>query len=174
MAMATEGNFFKENGYTDTVHAVLASSSSSSSSSSLHGQDLDQEEALDYNEAFPRLTSATGFNGTHYAGNSDGAAANMKKLEDDLRRKILIHEKLATTKIVCLNENILLPRVYKSIIELFQIEIPPEDRLAEKSSRNGSSRQMPGASSNNHYNGYVQKLCTRIQKETCKTRSVGL
>lgn len=137
MAMATE-----ENGYADTVKMVLASSSSSSSSSSdahsINGND--GGEVLDYNEAFPELTlNGTGTSHTFFASASfNGPQENsftLKKPEEERRRQVAIHERSATTKI---------------------IEIPPEERLTEKSASNGTNRAGQR----------LQKLCTRLQKET--------
>ena len=49
----------------------------------------------------------------------------------------------------------------------FQIEIPPDDRVADNARRNGNqSARAPGA--NNTSGPSLQKICTRIQKETCK------
>ncbi len=47
---------------------------------------------------------------------------------------------------------------------LFKIEIPPDDRLLDLSRRTGNQSARNGAA-----NGApLQKICTRIQKETCK------
>ena len=115
MATATDESFLSENGFTDTVGPVLASSSSSSSSSgapSLKGRKHNAHDTLDYNVDFPRLASTGPFD--HHAGSSFFSSApfstslngnstssyNLKKTDDDRRRKMAIHEKLATTKIV--------------------------------------------------------------------------
>lgn len=113
--MATDESFDRDNAFTDTVKAVLASSSSSSSPS-IKNQDTDLDDAVDYNEAFPQLTScnltadnyrgvpllpAQEFDKIHQRGNStNGLANSTKHYDDDLRRRMAVHEKSATTKIV--------------------------------------------------------------------------
>lgn len=135
----------EENGYADAVNLVLASSSSSSSSSSdvvsINGNET---EVLDYNEAFPQLNvnghhqqENTFFSSASFNGRQDNVYP-LKKAEDERRRQIAVHERLATTKI---------------------IEIPPEERLQEK---NSSNVKDPSARTSQR----LQKFCTKLQKET--------
>lgn len=107
MAMVTDENYLRENGLTDTLGIVLASTSKA-----------DLDDVPDYDDAFPQLTStgpfdlnrpntffsASAFNGTSaMANNTTSSLHPSPKFDEDRRRKLAIHERSATTKIVCLN-----------------------------------------------------------------------
>jgi hypothetical protein len=88
------------------------------SSSKSNKNDLD--DIPDYNEAFPQLTSTGQFdinrsntffssspfssslNGTNAMGHPTSSLYTSAKVDEDRRRKLAIHEKSATTKIVSL------------------------------------------------------------------------
>jgi len=102
MAMTTDENYLRENGLTIGL----------SSSSTSNKNDLD--DVPDYNEAFPQLTSTgqlylnhsnpffslSTFNGTNAMNNTTSSLYSSTKIDEDRRRKLAIHEKSATTKIV--------------------------------------------------------------------------
>jgi len=107
MAMTTDETYLRENGLTDTIGIVLSSSSSSNKN--------DIDDVPDYNEAFPQLTStgqldinrsntffsSSAFNGTGVMANATTSSLySSAKIDEDRRRKLAIHEKSATTKIV--------------------------------------------------------------------------
>ncbi|UJR21965.1 hypothetical protein I4U23_025033 [Adineta vaga] len=150
----TDENYLRDNGLADTIGIVLASTSEKN----------DVEDIPDYNEAFPQLSSgkldmnrsntffsspfsSISINGTNGMASTTSSAYTSTKFEEDRRRKIAIHEKSATTKI---------------------IEIPPEERVVENSRRVGNqSTRNNGANNSSNANGQpLQKLCIRIQKET--------
>ena len=104
MAATTDQNYLRENGLADTIGMVLGSSTK-----------IDIDDVPDYNEAFPQLTStgqfdlnrsntffsASAFNGTGIKANTTTSSLySSAKLDEDRRRKLAIHEKSATTKIV--------------------------------------------------------------------------
>jgi hypothetical protein len=109
MATAMDENYLRENGLTDTIGIVLASSSSSTTP-----KKHDTDDIPDYNEAFPQLTStgqfdmnrsntffsSSSFNGTNGMANTTSSLYSSTKVDEDRRRKLAIHEKSATTKIV--------------------------------------------------------------------------
>ncbi|CAF3746350.1 unnamed protein product [Rotaria sp. Silwood1] len=150
-------NYLRENGLTDTVGIVLSSSSKSNIN--------DIDDIPDYNEAFPQLTStgsldlnrsntffssslfSSPLNGSNAMANTTTSLYSSTKFDEDRRRKLAIHEKSATTRI---------------------IEIPPEDRLTDNNRRVGNqSTRNNGAINLLNYNGPpLQKICIRIQKET--------
>jgi hypothetical protein len=151
MATVTDENYLRENGLTDTNGIILTSSTK-------HKHDSD--DIPDYNEAFPQLTSTGQFDINHSniffppsSLNGLGAVGNntssytATKFDEDRRRKLAIHEKSATTKI---------------------IEIPPEERVVENIRRNGNQlTRNTGANNLPNIAGQpLQKICTRIQKET--------
>ena len=98
MAIATDENYLRENGLTDTIGIVFASSSTPTTKTK-----TDVDDVPDYNEAFPQLTSAsssnTFFTTSTFNGNGLSSYSTAKN-DEDRRRKLAIHEKLATTKIV--------------------------------------------------------------------------
>ncbi|CAF0936588.1 unnamed protein product [Rotaria sordida] len=152
-------NYLRENGLTDTVGIVLASSSTTTSNIN------DIDDVPDYNEAFPLLIStgqldinrsntffssspfSSSLNGSNPMGNTTTSLYNSSKIDEDRRRKLAIHEKSATTKI---------------------IEIPPEERVTDNNRRGGyQSIRNSGANNLSNTNGPpLQKICIRIQKET--------
>ncbi len=111
MATAMDENYLRENGLTDTIGIVLSSSTPNKN---------DIDDVPDYNEAFPQLTStghldinrsntffssspfSSSLNGTNAMGNTTSSLYTTTKLDEDRRRKLAIHEKSATTKIVSL------------------------------------------------------------------------
>ncbi len=104
MATTTDENYLRENCLTNTIGIVLPSSNKS-----------DIDDVPDYNEAFPQLTStgqydlnrsntfffSSAFNRTSsMATSSSSSLYSSTKFDEDRRRKLAIHEKSATTKIV--------------------------------------------------------------------------
>ncbi len=102
--MTTDENYLRGNGLADTIGIVLASSISNKN---------DMDDVPDYNEAFPQLTSglldinrsntffsSSLFNGTGAMANTTSSLYASTKMDEDRRRKLAIHEKSATTKIV--------------------------------------------------------------------------
>jgi rRNA processing protein Krr1/Pno1 len=156
MATAMGNNYTRESGLNDTTGMVLGSSTS---------KKTDSDEVPDYNEAFPQLISAgqvdvnrantffsSAFPLSSNGNNSTGAMANTTtslysstKNDEDRRRQMAIHASSATTKI---------------------IEIPPDERVLDKvdNNRRGGNQSSRNTGANNGQP--LQKLCTRIQKET--------
>ncbi|CAF0938862.1 unnamed protein product [Adineta ricciae] len=153
--MVTDENYLRENGFKDSNGVTLTSPSSDKN---------EVDDIPDYNEAFPQLSSrqfdvnrshtfftapfsSTTMNETNGMFNTTASACTSTKVDEDRRRKLAIHEKSATTRI---------------------IEIPPEERVVDHSRRGGNqSTRNNGVSNPSNTNGQpLQKLCTRIQKET--------
>ncbi|CAF0777930.1 unnamed protein product [Didymodactylos carnosus] len=129
----------------------------------------------DYNEAFPKLVGdkrapesslflSSSKTMTTNSGNITSSNANNNNMhtttsatitqrsdDDEKRRKMAIHATTSTTKI---------------------IEIPPEERLADNPRRNNNqnqNNQRNNAGNNsvgNNFGQSLQKLCTRIEKDT--------
>ncbi len=164
--MRTDENYLRENGI------VLSSSSTTNKN--------DTDDVPDYNEAFPRLTSTgqlyinhsnpffslSSFNGTNAMNSTTSSLYSSTKIDEDRRRKQAIHEKSATTKIVRATSY---RKILKFLLFFFKIEIPPEERVLENIRRVGN--QSTRNSSANNSGPPLQKICTRIQKETCKTKN---
>lgn len=103
--MAIDENYLRENGLTNTNGIVLSSTISNKN---------DIDDVPDYNEAFPQLTSmgqldinrsntffsSSAFNGPNAMSNTTSALYSSNKIDEDRRRKLAIHEKSATTRIV--------------------------------------------------------------------------
>ena len=107
MATVTDESYLRENGLTDTLGIVLASNNNNIKA--------DLDDVPDYNVEFPQLTStgpfdfgqsntffsASAFNGTGAMANPTTTSLYASpKMDEDRRRKLAIHEKSATTKIV--------------------------------------------------------------------------
>lgn len=121
MAMATDENYLRENGLNDTNGIVLSSKTPDKN---------EVDDVPDYNEAFPELTStgqsdlnplnpffsSSAFNGTNSLANSTSTSYLANKIDEDRRRKIAVHEKLATTKIV--SERIWLEKIISKFFHL--------------------------------------------------------
>jgi hypothetical protein len=104
MATVTDENHLRENGLTNTVGIVLASSSTPNKT--------EVDDVPDYNEAFPQLTSSqmdinrsntffsSSLNEKGAMGNTTSSLYTSSKTDEDRRRKLAIHEKTVTTRIV--------------------------------------------------------------------------
>lgn len=106
MDTLTDNSYLGANGLTTTMDMVLGTTANLN--------DMDLDDALDYNEAFPQL-SASGhfdlntnalFSSSPFSSlngpllNTTTSLFSSAKFDEDRRRKLAIHEKSATTKIV--------------------------------------------------------------------------
>ena len=102
----TNDNCLRENDLTNRIDMSLTSSSTTNVN--------DNDDVPDYNEAFPQLTStnhadinrsnsyfsSSSFDESNRLANTTNSLYISTKADDDRRRKLAIHEKLMTTKIV--------------------------------------------------------------------------
>ena len=111
--MVTDENYLRGNGFKDSNGMTLTEPSSNKN---------EVDDIPDYNEAFPQLSSgqfdvnrshtfftapfsSTNINETNGMFNKTTSAPTSTKIDEDRRRKLAIHEKSATTKIVSCLQN---------------------------------------------------------------------